>query len=91
MREKVMVRVRLPATQRTYEFRVPFDLNVRSSAELMARLLSTREGVRFIPDVSAHLMLLDGKDAGALLEGNRSIRGLVLEGVLVNGSELALV
>ena len=91
MREKVNLYVRLPATQDTYEFRVPYDMDVSTAASLMARLLVTKETGRFVPPSFAHLMCLEGEWAGRLLDGSSMIRSLVLEGILSDGLFLALV
>jgi hypothetical protein len=91
MREKIYVRVRLPATQCFYEFRIPHDLDVMTVARLMSRLLSTKEGPRYRFDEKAMLMLLDGRRAGDLLKGTETIGHLVFEGILTDGTSLALV
>lgn len=91
MRDKVLVRVMLAATQQTYEFRVAFDIQVAQAARLMERMLAKREGLRFSGCLDVGLMLVDGPHAGSLLAGDEMIRALVLSGVLVDGRTLALV
>ena len=47
MKNKVLLNVLLPATQRTYEFRVPLDLSIEEGTRLMSRILATRDQVRY--------------------------------------------
>lgn len=91
MRDKVILNVTLPATGKAYEFRVSFDLLAGQAADLMASLLSSREGCRYVAPAAADLMYAQGSRAGELLEEGTSIRALVAAGELVDGQELALV
>lgn len=90
MRDKVLVGVFLAATQRTYEFRIPFDLQVGEVANLIARMLASRERCRFAAPAAADLMYVDGDAAGTLLDSARTVRELVLTGRLVDGQLVAL-
>lgn len=90
MNDKVYVYVLLAATRRTYEFRVSYDLTVCQVAELMARILAGRERLRYVAGTTTDLMYVDGPRAGALLDGQETVRSLVLKEELVNGQTLAL-
>lgn len=93
MKDKVLLDVLLPATGRRYEFRIPFDSTVDEASQLMARILSTREPARYEADGNADLMLcpLPGAaGAGEELNPNETFRALVEQGVLVDGSRVAL-
>ncbi len=99
MKDKIMLDVLLPATQRSYEFRVPFDLTVDQAAQLMARILATREPASYEADGNADLMLRrvgpDGRSAGMsdgeMLNPNETFRALAERNVLVDGSPVAIV
>lgn len=93
MRDKVLLQALLPATQERYEFRVPFDLTVEQAAGLMARILTSREQARFASSDGMDLMLVgeDVAGAGNQLNPNETLRALVEQGVLGDGSEVALV
>lgn len=93
MRDKVLLNVALPATAKTYEFRVPLDLNVEDASGLMADVLARREPARFeAPRGGSDLMLCDeGGMAGDTLNPNETVRALVEQGVLYDGAPVALV
>lgn len=91
MRDKVTLNVALPATGKTYEFRVSYDLLAGQAADLMANLLSSREGCRYVAPAAADLMYADGSRAGALLDAGTPIRTLVVADDLFDGRELVLV
>ena len=42
MKNKVLLNVTLPATQRTYEFRVPLDLTIEEGVERLIALINER-------------------------------------------------
>ena len=88
-----MLEVQLPATGREYEFRVPYDMSVDQAAGLIAAVLARREPARFeAPEVGSDLMLRGNVEgAGNTLNPNESIRALVEQGVLVEGSPVSLV
>ena len=91
MRNKVLLNVFLPATQKTYEFRVPLDLTVEEGSRLISRILSTRDSVRYTASDDVDLMMLDGKNAGAILSPLESFKWYVEHNQLVDGSSLALM
>lgn len=92
MRDKVLLSVKLPATGANYEFRVPFDLTVEQSARLMSQVLAHREPARYAASEDVDLMFLDGDAlAGNQLNPNETMRALVEQGALVDGSHVALV
>lgn len=95
MKDKVLLDVLLPATQKTYEFRIPFDLTVDQASQLMARILATREPVRYEADGNADLMLRGvagtNVSSGEMLNPNETFRALVEQGVLVDGAPVVLV
>lgn len=99
MKDKILLNVVLPATQRAYEFRIPFDLTVDQAAQLMARILAAREPVMFEADGNADLMLCSvsaagraaGMSEGEMLNPNETFRALAERDVLVNGSRVAIV
>ncbi len=88
-----MLEVQLPATGREYEFRVPYDMSVDQAAGLIADVLARREPARFVaPEGGSDLMLRGNVEgAGNTLNPNESIRALVEQGVLVDGSAVSLV
>ncbi|MGI6216409.1 MAG: hypothetical protein ACOYIK_02235 [Coriobacteriales bacterium] len=88
MKDKVLLKVKLPATQRSYEFRLPFDLTVDEGAGLVSSILATRESTYFEDCGGADFMLLTSGDE---LNPNETFRALVEQGVLVDGSSVALV
>lgn len=92
MRDKLLLSVLLPATQRTYEFRVPLDLTVEQAASLVSQLLGRREGASYQAAKGVDLMLCDahGPQTGEELNPNETFRALVEQGVLVEGSTVAL-
>ena len=71
MKNKVLLNVTLPATQRTYEFRVPLDLTIEEGTRLMSRILATRDQVRYAASDDVDLMLLSGEGTGAILNPGR--------------------
>lgn len=88
---KVLVGVLLPATRRVYEFRLPFSVRVETAADLVARVLASRESAVFSYAGGADLMRRDGEPAGQLLRPNVLVGDLVARGELVDGSPLVLV
>ena len=90
MRNKVLLRVFLPATQKSYEFRVPLDLQVEDGARLISRILSSRDPVRYEASEDVDLMMLDGDEAGAILSPRETFKWYVQHEWLVDGSHLAL-
>lgn len=93
MRDKVLLEVLLPATGRVYEFRVPFDVTAETAARLMAQVLASREPARYEATDEVDLMLRAGAGAheGEELNPNETIRALVGQGILVDGTPVALV
>lgn len=91
MKDKVLLNVLLPATGRSYEFRVPFDLTVDEASQLMARILASQESERYAADGTADLMVVGNVPAaGEQLNPNETFRALVEQGALVDGSAVAL-
>jgi hypothetical protein len=88
VRDKVLLEIVLPATRRTYEFRIPFDLTVDEAAGLVSNILATRESTYYESNGGADLMLLSSGDE---LNPNETFRALVEQGVLVDGTRVALV
>lgn len=93
MKDKVLLDVLLPATGKTYEFRVPFDLTVEQASGLMAQIIAQREPARYAAPRGCDLMILaqDSASSGNQLNPNESFRALVEQGVLGDGSSVALV
>ena len=91
MREKLLLRVYLAATQATYEVLVPYELTVGEVASLVSRLLGQRASPYYTPSATAGFMLLEHGGGGDLLGEDITIRELMCEGVLVNGSRVTLV
>lgn len=91
MAHKVLLRVRVPATQHEHEFRVCADLTVGQATELIGTLLRERERGQLIVNGSEELMLLDGLKRGHLLDPQVSIQSLMWADLLVDGSMVALV
>lgn len=91
MKNKVLLNVLLPATQRTYEFRVPLDLSIEEGTRLMSRILATRDQVRYAATDDVDLMLLSGEGEGAILNPCETFKFYVSQGQLMDGSPAALV
>lgn len=92
MKDKVLLSVFLPATRESYEFRVPYDMTVETACKLMSKMLATKEPARYEATAGADLMLCgDVPGAGEELNPNETFRALVEEGVLVDGSPVALI
>ncbi len=91
MRNKILLNVFLPATQKSYEFRVPLDLSVEEGSRLISRILNSRETVRYAASDDVDLMMLDGKDSGAILSPLETFKWYVEHNQLVDGSSLALM
>lgn len=91
MRNKILLNVFLPATQQSYEFRVPLDLTVEEGSYLISRILSTRDPVRYAASEDVDLMMLDGENAGAVLSPRESFKWYVERDQLMDGSALALM
>jgi hypothetical protein len=91
MRNKVLLNVFLPATQKSYEFRVPLDLSIEEGSRLISRILSSRDAVRYASSEDVDLMMLDGESAGAVLSPLESFKWYVEHNQLVDGSSLALM
>ena len=91
MKNKVLLNVTLPATQRTYEFRVPLDLTIEEGTRLMSRILATRDQVRYAASDDVDLMLLSGEGAGAILNPRETFRFYVSHGQMMDGSPAAIV
>ena len=91
MKNKVLLNVTLPATQRTYEFRVPLDLTIEEGARLMSRILATRDQVRYAVSDEVDLMLLSGEGTGAILNPKETFKFYVSHGQMMDGSPAALV
>lgn len=93
MKDKVLLEVQLPATGIEYEFRVPYDLTVDQASGLIANVLARREPVRFEAPAGGSDLMLRGnvEGAGNTLNPNETIRALVEQGVLVDGSLVSLV
>ena len=91
MRNKVLLNVFLPATQKSYEFRVPLDLTVEDGSRLISRILSTRDSVRYASSEDVDLMMLDGSNSGAILSPRETFKWYVEHNQIVDGSSLALM
>ncbi len=91
MKNKVLLNVLLPATRRTYEFRVPLDLTIEEGARLMSRILATREQVRYAATEDVDLMLLAGEGEGAVLNPRETFKFYVSHGQMMDGSPAALI
>lgn len=91
MVEKVLVVIKLPATQMEYEFQLPLDMTVEDCAIIVGRMLMARESALYRVIDGVDLMYLDGSRAGEIVNPKDYIRNLVLDDVLVNGSRLMVV
>lgn len=91
MSDKVFLRVRLAATQKTYGFLVPLSLSVAQATQLIERLLAERESPLFQMAQEARLMHVEGEHAGRLLDPMAFLGDLVRESSIVDGSLVALV
>lgn len=84
MKNKILLNVKLPATQTTYDFWVPADMTLHDATELIGGLLEAREGDRFSVSESTALM---AQESGDLLDHNQTLESLGF----VNGTQLVLV
>lgn len=91
MKDKLLLGVRLPATLERYKFRMPYDLTVEEGSRLAARLLAAREPARYVASPEVEMMYLEGASAGVIINPKETFRSLVLQGLLVEGSEVMLV
>ncbi|MGN0034716.1 MAG: hypothetical protein ACI364_03190 [Coriobacteriales bacterium] len=92
MKNKILLSVKLPASGRTYEFRVPLDSTVDQSAKLISHLIASCEPARYEESDGADLVLLGTAEEGGgrELNPNETFRALANQGVLVDGSRIAL-
>ncbi len=91
MRDKILVEVMLPATQGRYEFYVPVGLTVYQGAQIISRMLEARVRPCYTHSDSCELMLLEGTDAGELLDREATFGCLAAQDRLVPGMKLALL
>lgn len=91
MHDKVLLKMLLPASGQTYEFRVPLSMEVGQGARLMSRVLESKERMRYKALGDVELMYLEGEQAGGLLDPHETFLGLVRSDRVVNGSRLALL
>lgn len=91
MKNKLLVRIKLPATGDSHEFLLPHDLTVSQCAALVSRMLSAREPGRYEASSDAELMYLEGASSGTIINPRETVRSLMLQGFLVEGSRLMLV
>ena len=91
MNRKVLVSVLLPATQRSYEFRVPLELDMGQVADLMAAILEARERTRYAAPPHAGLMALEGEHVGLPYKDNELVGDLVAQEEIADGQPLALI
>ena len=91
MTDRVFLRVLLPATQTSFDFRVPLDVTAKEAASLISQLLAVEEPIFWQAQEDTKIMLVQGVGAGALLPHGATIRDLVECGALVDGMSVALV
>ena len=91
MKDKLLLSVRLPATLERYQLLMPYDLLVKEGANLAARILANREQTRYEATSEVELMYLEGPTSGELINPNETFRSLMLQRMLVEGSEVMLV
>jgi hypothetical protein len=93
MTGKVMLGVQLPSGTGRFEVRVPLDMTVDEAASLISQLLSSQMHGLYEPRSDAGLMVCDAGRAmpGEQLNPNETLFALVEQGVLVEGSWVAIV
>lgn len=91
MRNRLLLKVLLPANQATYDFRVSCDVTVSQGSRLMSHILGTRERPRYCASNECELMLMEGTSSGCLLNPNMTFAQLMADECLVNGSLVALL
>ncbi|MBR3157758.1 MAG: hypothetical protein IKF14_01520 [Atopobiaceae bacterium] len=91
LKDKLLIQIKLPATQEEYEFRVPYDLTVEEGSRLAARILAARESAQYEATDDVDLMHLEGVGMGEILNPKETFRSLLLSERLVEGSRLMLV
>lgn len=92
MTGKLLLSVKLPAADRAFEVRVPLDMTVDEAAKLISSLLARREPACYEATPGADLMLCApfSPAPGEELNPNETFRALVEQGMLVDGSAVAL-
>lgn len=90
MRDKVRITVLLPATRERYEFLMPFDITVECGARLASRILALRESNRYEASEEVDLVVLEGDEAGEILNPKDTFRNLVLADRIVDGTAVML-
>lgn len=91
MNDTVRLRIRQPPSFRTFEFCVPLSLTAEQAAGLVAQLMPGASGTHAREDGISRLLLLDGREAGRLLESNVLMEDAVRLELLCDGSLLALL
>ena len=91
MRDKVLLKVLLPANRRTYELWVPMGLSVRQGAWLISRILAGQDRARYCASDECDLMFAEGASAGRLLARDESFGALAAGDRIVDGSLLVLM
>ena len=91
MRDKLLLKVMLPANRRTYEFQVPLDLSIGQAAQIISRILAAQDRARYRAGEACDLMCAEGREAGTLLGRELTLRELSVDDRLVDGSLLVLM
>ncbi len=91
MRDKILLKVLLPANRQTYEFWVPMSLRVRQGAWLISRILGAQERARYCASDDCDLMYAEGVSAGRLLAREDIFGSLAADDHIVDGSLLVLM
>lgn len=93
MKDKVLLDVVLPATQKHYEVRVPYDITVEDAARMISGLLASQAPGIYDEQHDADLIIIDqaSKQVGDILSPREVIRTLVENEVLLDGTTVTVV
>lgn len=91
MNEYIILNVLLPATGKSYEFRVPEESTVEESIRLISTILASVESEFYEDSQESDLVIRQpGDTQGVMLNPKESYRNLVKQGLLTNGARLML-
>lgn len=91
MNEYIILNVLLPATGKSYEFRVPEESTVEESIRLISTILASVESEFYEDSQESDLVIRQpGDTQGVMFNPKESYRNLVKQGLLTTGARLML-
>lgn len=92
MNEETIIRVKLPATGKWYEFRVPLYVKIAEITNLIASILESRESGVYENNGEADLIVVDNGPAhGKTLNPKETFEDLLDADIIASGCSLMLV